>query len=220
ALKLQGGLYASLYLDVIKNPTYFLNYEHFNSFEYKITKIVNFNNNSAYVIRFKPRDYIDENLFEGNIYINTDNLAIVAVEFNVTQEAIGRIAGSLVVKKALRTSVKPISVNYLINYRKINNKYFMNLARGKLIFKVKYRKKLFATDFKTVFEFAVNDVDTTEIKRFDRIETISAHDVFIDENFQYDNEFWGDYNYISPDETLEEALTRIQKKLGTLNKGE
>ncbi len=89
----------------------------------------------------------------------------------------------------------------------------MNLARGELIFKVKYRKKLFATEFKTVFEFAVNDIDIIDVKRFDREETISKRDVFIDENFQYDSDFWGDYNYITPNETLEEALVRIQQKL-------
>ena len=89
----------------------------------------------------------------------------------------------------------------------------MNLARGELMFKVKYKRNLFATDFKTVFEFAVNDIDTTEIKRLGRVETINAYDVFIDENFEYDNKFWNDYNYISPNETIEEALMRIEKKL-------
>ncbi|MFC2152990.1 carboxypeptidase-like regulatory domain-containing protein, partial [Bacteroidota bacterium] len=213
SLKLKGGLYASLYLDAIKNPSYFLIEEHFSDFTYSIAEIVSFDNSSAYVIGFKPRYYLDENSFEGKIYINTDNLAIVAIEFNITPEAIDKIGNRLVVKKTFGTRVKPTSVKYLINYRKLNNKYYMNLARGELEFKVKYKRKLFSTEFKTVFEFASNTIDTVDVRRFERIETISAYDVFIDENYQYDHQFWGEYNYISPDETLEEALARIQRKL-------
>lgn len=213
SLKLKGGLYASLYLDLIKNPSYFLIEEYFHNFNYSITEIVNFDNSSAYVINFKPKFYLEDNSFEGNIYINTDNLAIVTVEFNITPEAIEKLGSSLVVKKAFGTRVKPTSAKYLINYRKINNKYFINLARGELEFKVKYKRKLFSTDFKTIFEFAANNIDTVQVERFKRIETISASNVFIDENFQYDHRFWGEYNYISPNETLEEALVRIQKNL-------
>lgn len=213
SLKLKGGLYASLYLDLIKNPSYFLTEESFHYFNYNITDIVNFDNSSTYVISFKPKFYIEDNSFEGNIYINTDRLAIVAVEFNITAEALEKLGSSLVVKKAFGTRVKPTVVKYLINYRKINNKYFINLVRGELEFKVKYKRKLFSTDFTTIFEFAANNIDTVDVKRFKRIETISTSNVFIDENFQYDHQFWGEYNYMCPDETLEEALVRIQRKL-------
>lgn len=213
SFKLKGGLYASLYLDIIKYPTNFLYSEFFHLFDYQITEIVNFDNNLAYVISFKPRSYIEDNSLEGNIYINIDNLAIVAVEYNITTEAIEKLGSSLILRKTFRTKVEPISVKYLINYRKINNKYYMNLARGELMFKVKYKRNLFATEFKSVFEFAVNDIDTNEVKRLNRVETIDAYDVFIDESFEYDNTFWSDYNYISPNETIEEALKKIEKKI-------
>jgi len=216
SLKLKGGLYASLYLDAIKNPSYFLMEEYFHNYSYNISNVVTFDNSSAYVISFKPRIYLEDKSFEGKIYVNTENLAIVACEFNITTDAIGKIGNMLVVKKRFGTRVKPTAVKYIINYRKLNGKYYMNLARGELDFKVKYRRKLFSSDFKTVFEFASNNIDTVEVKRFERIETISAHDVFIDEDFQYDHQFWGDYNYISPDETLEEALIRINRKIDAI----
>lgn len=213
SLKLKGGLYASLYLDMIKNPSIFLNEDFFHNFTYTITDIVKYDDSPAYIINFKPRVYLQEETFEGNIYINTDNLAIIAIEFKVDEDAIDKIGNNLVVKKSFGTRVRPISAKYFINYRKINGKYFLNLAKGELEFKVKYRRKLFTKDFKTVFEFASNNIDTTDVSRFERIETISSHKIFIDEDFKYDHQFWGDYNYISPDESLEEALIRIQNKL-------
>ncbi|PLX16243.1 MAG: hypothetical protein C0597_08130, partial [Marinilabiliales bacterium] len=186
SLKLKGGLYASLYLDAIKNPSNFLRKEYLYTYDYTISGIVNFDDNTAYVIKFKPKYYLEDQTFEGKIFVNTENLAIVAIEFNVAPEAIKRIGGSLVVKKKFGTIVKPTSAKYVVNYRKINDKYFINLVRGELDFKIKYKRKLFSSEFKTIFEFASNNIDTLDVERFNRIETISSNNVFIDEDFKYD----------------------------------
>ena len=217
SLKLKGGLYASLYLDAIKNPPNFLKLDQLHNYTYSISEIVNYDDNIAYVIDFKPKVYLEEQTFEGKIYVNTDNLAVVAINYNITPAAIKKVGKRLVVKKRIGTKVRPTSVKYRINYRKINGKYYMNLTRGELEFKINYKQKLFSKDFKTIFEFASNNIDTADVERFDRVETISTHKVFIDEDFQYDHQFWGDYNYISPDETIEEALIRIQKKIEELD---
>ncbi len=216
SLKLQGGMSASLYLDLIKNPLNFLRSDMLQYYYFYLKEVVNYNNSPSYVIYFKPKIYIENNAFEGSIYINTEDLAILALRFNLTDEGLKRAGKDLVVQSSIRTQVKAASVRYFINYRKINNKYFINLTRGELEFKARYKRKLFSTDFKTVFEFAANDFDTTDVSRFKRSETISPHKVFIDEDFNYDQNFWGDYNYISPNESLEEALVRIQHKLDEL----
>ncbi|OFX26303.1 MAG: hypothetical protein A2041_03265 [Bacteroidetes bacterium GWA2_31_9b] len=215
-LKLKGGLYASLYLDIIKNPTNFLIEENFNSYTYTLVDIVNYDNSSSYVIHFKPKYYLEDKSFCGNIYIDTENLTIKYVDFYIEPEAIEQLAHELVVKKSMKTRVKPVSVHYWVSFRQINGVHFLNLVRGELDFKVKKHRQLFSSDFKTTFEFAVNDVDTLNIDRFKRNETIETNSIFIDKNFEYDYSFWGDYNYISPDETLEEALVRISKKLQEL----
>jgi CarboxypepD_reg-like domain len=216
SLKLQGGMSASLYLDLIKNPLYFLIFEQLRFYNYSLKEIVNYNNGTAYVIDFKPKIYIENNAFEGVIYINTEDLAIVAIEISLSPEGIQKAGRNLIVQRSFRTRVKTVSASYLINYRKIDNKYFVNMTRGELNFKIKYKRKLFSTDFKTVFEFAVNNIDTIDVSRFNRIETISPNKVFIDEDFKYDQDFWGDYNYISPNESLEEALIRIEQKVNEL----
>jgi len=211
ALKLKGGLFASLFLDLIKNPTYFVQEEFFHLYDYSVSEVINYNDKPVYVIDFKPSTYIAENSFQGKIYIDTDCLSFVAVEFNLTQDALYKIGRDFVVKKAFRTQVKPESVKYTVNYRKINDKYFFNFAKGELMFKVKFRKKLFYTNFNTVFEFASNNIDTVNVERFKRNQTISSNKVFIDENYDYDHQFWGEYNYISPEKSLQDALIEIQK---------
>lgn len=217
ALKLKAGLFTSLYLDVIKNQTYFLQEKYFHLYSYYVEKVTSYNNRSVYEIVFKPAIYLDENSFEGKIYVDTDDLTMLALEFNITSDALDRMGRSLIVKKTFRTQVKTVTANYAVNYRKINGKYFLNFAKGELEFKIKRKKRLFSTDFRTSFEFATNNVDTINVERYDRSDIISQHRIFLDENYDYDHEFWGEYNYISPEKTLEDALAEIQKKVEKLN---
>ena len=156
------------------------------------------------------------NSYEGKIYLNSVDLAVLAVEISISREALDKIGRSLVVKNARRMQANPESVNYHVNYRKIGDKYFLNMVRGELTFRVKRKRKLFSTNYKTVFELATHNVDTVDIERFERSEVIKLKGIFIDENYQYDNDFWGDYNYIIPNQSLEEALIRIQKKMDSI----
>jgi len=215
-LKLKGGLYASLFLDIIKNPSTFLLESYFNQYSYALIDIVKYENSTAYVIEFKPKYYLEDQSFSGRLYIDTDNLAIKAAYFYIDSKAIERLSQELVLKKSMKTIVKPVSAKYWVNYRQINGLYYLNLVRGELEFKVKKRKQLFSSEFKTIFEFAVNDIDTINIDRFERNETIATNQVFIDKNFEYDDSFWGDYNYIIPNETLQDALIRIAKQMQKL----
>ncbi|OFX89087.1 MAG: hypothetical protein A2W99_02210 [Bacteroidetes bacterium GWF2_33_16] len=219
-LKLKGGLYASLYLDIIKNPLSFLLEKYFYLYTYSLIDIVKFDNSTAYVIEFKPKYYIEDQSFTGKLYIDTDNLTIRSAHFYIDSEAIEKLTQELVLKKSMRTFVKPVSASYWVNYRQINGIYFLNLVRGELEFKVRKRRQLFSSDFKTIFEFAVNDVDTVNIDRYNRNEIISTNQVFIDKNFEYDYSFWGDYNYIIPDETLQDALIRITQQMQKLKQNE
>jgi len=216
ALKLKGGLYASLYLDIIKNPTIFLQQDYLRYYDYYVEEILPYNDRLVYIMTFKPIVNVEDYSFEGKILIDTEKLSIVSVEFNVTPETINKTGHDLVVKKAFRTQVKAISAKYYINYREIGNKSFLNFAKGELEFKVKYRRKLFAKDFKAIFEFASNTIDTAQVERYKRAETIPTQNIFIDEDFNYDHLFWDDYNYISPDKSLQDAIIEIQRKIGQL----
>jgi len=219
-LKLKGGLYASLFLDIIKNPSTFLLESYFNQYSYSLIDIVKYENSTAYVIEFKPKYYLEDQSFSGRLYIDTDNLAIKAAYFYIDSKAIEKLSQELVLKKSMKTIVKPVSAKYWVNYRQINGLYYLNLVRGELEFKVRKRKQLFSSEFKTIFEFAVNDIDTINIDRFDRNETIATNQVFIDKNFEYDYSFWGDYNYIIPNETLQDALIRIAKQMQKLKQNQ
>ena len=220
AFKLKGGLHTSLYLDFIKNPQFFMRKEYLEYFHYKMDNIVMYDGNAAYVIKFKPKYYLEENYLEGSIYLNSKDLSILAINTNLTEDALDEIGSNLVVKSVRKTKVSPEKVQYKIAYRKIGSKYFLNQVKGELEFKVKHKKKLFATNYHTVFELAANYIDTIDVERFDRRDIIRTQGIFTDENHQYDSKFWGEYNYLVPNESLEDALVRIQKRLEAIKEEE
>ncbi|MGC9374162.1 MAG: carboxypeptidase-like regulatory domain-containing protein [Bacteroidales bacterium] len=211
--KLKGGLHASLYLDIIKNSISFIDIDKLDLYDYKMGNIVKFDNSTAYEIKFSPRYDLKNESFRGKIFIDTETSAIKAAEFAIEPSAVSKMSQELVVKKNWRVKVKPLSAKYKVSYRTLNNVLHLNMVRGELDFRVKNRKRLFADNYKTIFEFAVNDIDTTNIDDFKRKELINTEQVFIDQDNEYDADFWGEYNFIQPDEPLEQALVRIAKNL-------
>lgn len=216
ALKLKAGLHTSLYLDVVKNPPYFLQEKFFHLFSYYVEKISKYNDQSVYEIKFKPKYYIEENSFEGIIYIGTEDLSIVALDFKITENALQKMGRELIVRKAFRTKVKTVEAHYQVNYRKVDGKYYLNFATGELEFKVRRKKSLFSKDFRTSFEFVSNDYKIKDVKRHNRSDLISKYKVFLDAQYEYDYKYWALYNYISPNKSLEDALIDIQKKINNL----
>ena len=43
--------------------------------------------------------------------------------------------------------------------------------------------------------------------------TEKKNSIFIDNHYSYDNNFWGKYNFIKPENSIEEALNKIRAKL-------
>jgi len=78
-------------------------------------------------------------------------------------------------------------------------------------FRVRQRKKLFGNEFRTVSEMAVTGLVTEDVNRFRMRETANASDIFVDLLGGYDRAFWGPYNYLIPEESLEDALIRISR---------
>ena len=76
-VRLKAGLSTCLNLDGVKNNFDFLTPGSMPEYTYRITDIVTYNDEAAYVIEFEQRDFVDIPLYKGSIYINTDDFAIL-----------------------------------------------------------------------------------------------------------------------------------------------
>ncbi|MDA3781094.1 MAG: carboxypeptidase-like regulatory domain-containing protein [Bacteroidales bacterium] len=212
--KLQGGPNTTMLLDIVKNP-YILFYNgSFEYFTFNLASITKIDNNINYVIEFEQIPFGTQAVYKGKIYLDTESLAISAIEFNLNTNFAHNAASILVRKKPLFMKVTPLSANYYVNYRETKGKWYLNYARGEVVFKSKWKRKLFSSKYTTVSEIAITDRREDNVKKFDRKDILSSRDIFIDEvSYFTNNGFWGNYNYIKPDDSIESAIKKLNRKL-------
>jgi hypothetical protein len=216
--KMQGGHHAVILLDLAKNPESFMTEEFFNNYEYKPVNITNIEGRETYVIEFTQRESIQEPLYEGKLYIDVNTLAIRRAEFSISPYGLQFADKYLVKKKPVGTDVKTVAANYMVNYREQDGKWILNHARYEVKFRVIKRGKFFNKIYTSSADLAITDIDTQNVEKYKFNETLKASQIFVDhvQNY-YDEEFWGNYNIIKPEESLEDAVERINKKMKRLS---
>ena len=225
-LKMRAGIDASLHLDIIKHLPDFLDLEapsnspergekDENPYNYSKIDMTVTDSSLAHVIAFEQKPGITEPLYKGELYIDADNSALLVGHFEINPHYIDNATDLFVLKKPKDVDIKPEKTDYYVYYKYWNGKYYLNHIRGDLTFKVK-RKKAFFQPYQSIhnfFEMAVCKIDTTDVKRFPRKESIPTRNVFSETKFQYDDRFWDDFNVILPEEKLNEAISRISSKI-------
>ncbi len=91
------------------------------------------------------------------------------------------------------------------------DRYYLSLIRADNRFRIRPTKKLFGNVFRTVAEMAITGLETSGVSRFRFRETTNPVDIFADLLKGYDPSFWGPYNYLIPEEPIEDALIRISQ---------
>lgn len=213
ALRLKAGLSTCLELDGIKHIFDFMAIQSMAEYTYRITDIVSSDDVAAYVIDFEQRESVDLPLYRGAVYINTDDFAVLQADFELHPKYIQKMRDSFVSSSSRGFSTWPVSVKYSVSYRKLNGRYFLNHVRGDLLFSSKQKKKLFSSQFHVFFELAITDINTTNVSRFEREELAPVHSVFSKTITSYDPEFWGNQDFLKPEDNLLQALKNMKVRL-------
>lgn len=213
-VKLQGGPKTSLMLDLVKHPGDILDADALQLYDFTLAGITTIDNRETYVINFDQKDNIEFPLYKGNIYIDAESTAFAGLDFHLSDKGIHYAPKYLVKKKPANLNIDVDGGHYLVRYRKDNGNWYLNYVRSELEFDTKWKRKLFKSKFSIMLEMAVTDRDMQNIEKFSAKETAKSSDIFIDQVSQFeDNNFWGDYNTIKPDESIEVAINKLNKKL-------
>ncbi|MBN2484340.1 MAG: carboxypeptidase-like regulatory domain-containing protein [Bacteroidales bacterium] len=213
-VKLQGGPKTSLLLDVVKNPGDILDRETLEYYNFFLAGITTVDNRETYVIHFDQKDGVEYPLYMGNIYIDTKTYAFSGFDFNLSEKGLPYASKYLVKKKPVNMKIDVENGHYLIKYRFDNDRWYLNYVRSEIEFSSKWKQKLFKSDFQIMLEMAVTDRDRENIEKFATKETVKLNEVFADQvSYFEDDSFWGDYNTIKPDESIEVAIEKLNRKL-------
>jgi hypothetical protein len=111
------------------------------------------------------------------------------------------------------------NANYLVSYRLVSDTWHLNYVRTELMFTVRWKKKLFRSRYTTMTEMAVTDIDPDNITKYRFRETTKRGDIFAEEVSDFeDPDFWGEYNIIQPEESIQSAIQRIGRRLERRNR--
>jgi len=212
--KLQGGPVSVLDLDLAKNSESVFTREAMLNYNYTLSGVVEIDGKPHYVIEFIQKPSVEMPLFMGSLYIEMDSYAVTEAEFGFNLSNKEAAQSIFIKKKPLGMKVTPEIATYRTKYREQGGKWHFEYSRAEVKFKVNWNKKLFNTYYTTMSEIAVTDRTDKEVIKFAGKDKIKYSDVFSDKVTAFtDKEFWGDYNVIEPDQSIESAIRRLSKKL-------
>lgn len=213
--KLQGGPFNSLYLDVMKNPDIVFTENMISNYEFSFDRSTYTDNKLIYVVDFKQRPNKTEPLYYGKLYIDAQSLALKSAVFNLNISNRDEAASMFIVKKPFNAKVYPIEANYRIDYREKGGRWYYGFSRIDFGLKVNWKKKLFNTNYFSTIEMAVTDWEINKEKTaISPKERLRPSVIIGDEASGFSEpEFWGEYNVIEPEKSIETAIKKIQKQL-------
>lgn len=215
--KLQGGPYSTLMLDIMKNPYMIIDFEMIDNYNYTIANITREDNRLLYVLQFEQKKWVKEPLFYGKLYIDSESLAIVHATYNINTEDVSAVSDMFIKRKPAGAVVQVTEANYMVSYREKNGKWIYGYSRGEASFKVKWKKKLFNSVYHAGIEMAITDWQHIDDKPFKGSDRMRTDVVMTDAELGFaDNNFWGKYNVIEPEKSIESAIKKIQKNLEKL----
>jgi len=214
-IKLQGGPYNNLLMDMIKNQDFFFTNDIFEIYNFNFDKVININNKAVYVLNFIQKNSIVEPYYQGKLYVDTQNFALVKAVYSLNLQNLHKASRFFVKKKPAKADVIPIRTSYIIDYRNNNGKWYFGYSRIELTFKIDWNKKLFNSLYHLTIEMAITDWEQNLTnKSLKGKEKLKTNIILNDKVSGFSNpEFWGKYNVIEPEKSIENAIKKIQRQL-------
>ncbi|TDS17054.1 carboxypeptidase-like protein [Maribacter caenipelagi] len=215
ALKLQGGPFNTLFVDMVKYPKYIFTEETLNYYDFSFDTSTRVNNQLIYVINFKQKPEIIDQLYNGKLYIDAENKILTSAIYslNITDK---RLASQMFVRrKPKNAEVWPTEVSYRVDYREKDGKWYYGYSNVLLEFKINWDKRLFNSVYSMNCEMAITDWEKNTDNAFPKYkDRMKSSIILSDEAIGFaDPDFWGEYNIIEPEKSIESAIKKIQRQL-------
>jgi hypothetical protein len=212
--KLQGGPYTNLKLDIMKNPELIFTDDMIGNYQFTLNDITKINDRLTYIIRFRQWPHLKNPLYFGELYVDTETLALTGALFDLNVQDRDEASQMFLKKKPVGAKVYPTSAEYRVDYREKDGRWYLGYSRGQITFKVIWNKKLFNTVYESTIEMLVTDWEKLAENPINPAERLKPTVIMSDEISGFaDPEFWGEYNVIEPEKSIETAIKKIQKSL-------
>ena len=209
--KLQGGPFTIVQLDVMKTVESFIDEQFQHLYKYEIARVIWYNEQPVYVVRFAP---VSEKVFPGFIgemYVHRESFAVVHARFRFNKGSLKQATDIMIMKKPRGVKARPSYVQYEVNYQNYRGKWYLSTLQASIKFKIKSKRDKLNSEFHSVSDLLITDIQDSELKRFPGNERFTRKDVFVERIGAFDQKFWENYNIIKPDEDLRKAFKHKEK---------
>lgn len=214
AIKLRGGPFNTLYVDLMKYTEFVFELDNMEEFKFTFDQPTKIGNNYVYVVNFEE---IDKSLpwYYGKLFIDAETNSLVKASYKLNVDDKDAAARMFVKSKPSKAVVYPVDVNYHIDYLQDKGKWYYAYGNALLEFVVDWDRKLFNSRYTLNSEMVVTNWEDYSKKEprqdwnYIRPSVIMVDDV---SGFA-DPDFWGTNNIIEPEKSIQNAIEKIQKQL-------
>jgi hypothetical protein len=206
--KIRSGIQSCLMLDLIKEMPNFIIINLETPYKYDYVGKNHIDDRPVHVISFRQKDHIREPLYCGELFIESENKALVEAHIEVNPQYINKATNSLISKKPFGLKMNLQQAKYIVSYKPSASDgfYYTNHIRGDVSFKIRRKNRLFTSQLHIWFEMATCDIQTINVKSIPPHERITTTRIFAETKSMYDKTFWDNFNIILPEDDLKSAI--------------
>ena len=214
ALKLRGGPFNALYLDMMKYTEYVLRPEMMDSYDFTFDDPAKINDRYTYVVQFRERDESDP-WYYGKLFIDAETSTLVKADYSLNVDDRNATEEMFVKKKPNGARVYPTSLNYQVDYAQNDGKWHYAYGRAQMEYVVNWKRKIFNSKYKINSEMVVTDWQQYAGEDFRKDKDLIRPNIVMVDDVSgfYDSEFWGSSNIIEPEKSIQNAIDKIKRKM-------
>jgi hypothetical protein len=215
SVKLQGGPFSAIFLDIMKYPEYIFTDETIPSYTFSFDQPSTMDNRKVYVVNFGPKMNGLNINYIGKLFIDVQSLALVSADYALDLSNKSKTKNLLVKKKPRDVIVYPLEANYRVDFKEKSGKWYYSYSSLSLKFKINKKRELFNKTYTLSSEMAVTDWEfNTSDKKIRYKDRLRPSVIITDAISGFsDPNFWGKYNLIEPDKSIESAINKIRSSI-------
>uniref|UniRef100_UPI003217A032 STN and carboxypeptidase regulatory-like domain-containing protein n=1 Tax=uncultured Draconibacterium sp. TaxID=1573823 RepID=UPI003217A032 len=206
--KLQGGPFTITQLDIIKTVESFIDPKYEDLYNYEIDRVIWYNNNPVYVVKFHPVASTFYPAFEGEMYVHRETFALLHANYRISKEGLKKASEVMIMKKPRSVKARSTFVHYSVSFQHYQGKWQLASARASVKFKIRSKRDRLNSEFHSVSDLLITNIEPTELKRFTKDEKFTRQDIFVESLGEFDEKYWENYNIIKPTEDLRKAFKK------------
>lgn len=214
AVKLQGGPYNPLYIDVIRYPDILFYKNNLDNFNFEFDEPTTIDNRYIHVISFKE-NLRDFPWFYGKLYIDAETKSLVRADYHLNVDNKRQARRVLVAQKPRYAKVTPLETGYRADYVLKDGGWYFSYGHFYITLRVNWKGKLFNKRYTVDSELLITDRREKALFPREELTKIKPTVVMSDDVSGFgDPDFWGPNNIIEPDKSIQNTIETIRERIG------